>query len=100
MKKIVTPASAVLPYPEISKISQVNWEAEAIESLQSLERYTVLKALEEGKRLVKRVMEIASKEVGENQTVKKINVQTAISSVLEEIELTKQKPDVSLPARL
>lgn len=85
MKKIVSP----LVHSENKEHQKpVSWDSDAIESLQSLERYTILKALEEGKRLIKRVMEFVSKT---NQHVTKTHVQNAITSVLEEIENTKRQ---------
>lgn len=91
MKKIITPQNVTV-YPEATeKLPTVSWEAEAIESLQSLERYTVLKAIEEGKRLVKRVMEVAAKNAGDNEKITKVQVQTAITDVLEEIETSRQQ---------
>lgn len=89
MKKIIMPQNEIV-YPEVTeKLPVVSWESEAIESLQSLERYTVLKALEEGKRLVKKVMEVAAKNACDNQKITKLQVQNAITEVLEEIELAK-----------
>jgi hypothetical protein len=79
--KIVTPPTSDV----ILKL----WAADAIESLQSLERYTVLKAIDEGKRLVKRVTDSATKRAGENVT--KIDVQNAISEVIEELEISRQQ---------
>lgn len=100
MKRIVTTKGKMIPfpegsvtetpYPEATPKLNVNWEEAAIESLQSLERYTVLKAIDEGKRFVKKVMEIAAKYAGENKTVMKFHVQNAISIVLDENEKIKQ----------
>jgi hypothetical protein len=85
MVKIVNPPESV----------QQNWTLEAFESLQSLERYTILKALDEGKRLVKRVTETAIKNA-EGGNITKHEVQNAISEVIEELELSRlqgsQKP--------
>ncbi len=90
MKKIVTPQKEVLPYPEVTETSApVLWEAEAIESLQSLERYTVLKAIDEGKRLVKRVMEVAAVDAGKGESVMKFHVQNAIAFVIDELEKSR-----------
>ena len=97
MKKVVAPRNSippkeVAPYTEVTENPVlVKWEEAAIESLQSLERYTVLKAIEEGKRLVKRVMEAAAKDAGEDQVVMKFHVQNAIASVLDELELSRQQ---------
>jgi hypothetical protein len=90
MKKIITPQN-VTPYPEVTERPlSVKWEEDAIESLQSLERYTVLKAIEEGKRLVKRVMESAAKQAADG-VVTKVHVQNSISNVIDELELSRQK---------
>ncbi len=97
MKKIIAPRSAippkeVTPYKEVTEHPPlVKWEEEAIESLQSLERYTVLKAIEEGKRLVKRVMEVAAKDAGDDKVVMKFHVQNAIASVIDDLESTRRK---------
>ena len=90
MKKIITPTPP--PYPEIAEpLPLTRWEEEAIESLQSLERYTVLKAIDEGKRLVKSVMEVAAKDAGEDHVVMKFHVQNAIALVLDELESSRQR---------
>jgi hypothetical protein len=88
MKKLVTPQNEVVAPGELK------WSADAIESLQSLERYTVLKAIEEGKRLSKRVMEAAAKKA--NGEVTRFDVQNAISEVIEELELSRQQKTPSL----
>lgn len=86
MKKIITPETV---YPEASeKQPLVSWDTDAIETLQSLERYTILKAIEEGKRLIKRVMEVAAKTANDGK-ITKTQTQTAITSVLEEIEASR-----------
>lgn len=94
-KMIPFPESAITqtPYPEATPKLNVVWEESAIESLQSLERYTTLKAIDEGKRFVKKVMEVAAKDAGENQTVMKFHVQNAIATVLDENEKSKQQTD-------
>jgi hypothetical protein len=98
MKRVIAPRNAippkqeVTPYPEVTERPPlVKWEAEAIESLQSLERYSVLKAIEEGKRLVKKVMEVAAKDAGPDQVVMKFHVQNAIAQVLDELESSRRQ---------
>ncbi len=58
---------------------------EAVESLQSLERYTLLKAVDQSKRLVAKVMEGAKKHAGNNVLVERKHVQIAISEVVGEL---------------
>lgn len=66
----------------------MKWSTEAVQLLNSLERYTVLKAIEEGKKLVARVMEEAQKR-SDGKDVEKIHMQDAINKVVEELELLK-----------
>lgn len=63
---------------------------EAVELLNSLERYTVLKALEEGKQLVTRVLQVAGEKSNDGD-VDKAKMQDAIRTVVEELEQLKQK---------
>lgn len=90
MNKIAVPQKETFPYSEVvEKPVPVRWDQDALLSLQGLERYTILKAIEEGKNLVKRVIEVVTKD---NQLVTKSHVQTAITTVLEEIESSRHKP--------
>jgi len=104
MKKIIAPRNAippknVTPYPEVVESSPlVKWEETAIESLQSLERYTVLKAIDEGKRLVKKVMEVAAKDAGEDHVVMKFHVQNAIAKVIDDLESSRQQEKCQTPS--
>jgi polyhydroxyalkanoate synthesis regulator phasin len=66
----------------------MKWSTEAVQLLNSLERYTVLKAVEEGKRLVTQVMERAQKN-SHGFDVEKIHMQDAIKAVIEDLELAK-----------
>jgi hypothetical protein len=64
----------------------MKWSTEAVELLNSLERYAILKAIEEGKQLVAKVMvELKSK----NKDIEKVDMQAAIQKVLEEIDNNK-----------
>lgn len=66
----------------------MKWNTEAVELLSSLERYTVLKAIEEGKQIAQRVKAEAMK-LAKDGEVSKTHMQTAINSVIEELELSK-----------
>lgn len=59
------------------------WEADAVETLQSLERYTLLKAIEESKKFVGKVMKEAVKIAG-NKSVSKMHCQDAINNITAE----------------
>lgn len=64
----------------------MKWSTEAVELLNSLEKYAVLKAIEEGKQLVTKVI---SELKNNNKDVEKNDVNNAIQKVLEEMEKKK-----------
>lgn len=59
-----------------------NWDSSSIEILQSFERGLILKAINEAKNLVKKIMEAANQEAG-NNNVSKLHVQNAILRTLD-----------------
>lgn len=64
----------------------MKWSTDAVELLNTLERYTILKAIEEGKLLVAKVL---NELKARNKDVEKTDMQSAIQKVLEAIEQEK-----------
>ena len=58
-----------------------NWSLEALESLQCLERYSILRSIEEAKKLAKKVSELAIANA-KGEDVSKVDVQNAIADVI------------------
>lgn len=56
------------------------WTTEAVEALISMERYAVLRAIEESKNLSRKVIEKLAKNEKE---ITKADVQSAIASILD-----------------
>lgn len=71
--------------PNDQKISKnnVNFDLEAMETIQNIERYSLLKSIEECNKLIKKIIEVSVQEAGEGNIIKKSHIQKAFSDIMD-----------------